>query len=107
MAVSVVREPEAVPIVAELGPDTLAQPESPVAVDPQILAEPMPIDAIEAAARLIARDLAARKAARGYPVPRRRRRIGDEVRGSQEPSISAGSGKTADHAGPSIDWLRP
>ncbi|HEY5488175.1 MAG TPA: hypothetical protein VIK06_11035 [Candidatus Limnocylindrales bacterium] len=114
-AVPIIREPEAIPIETQMPVPAPVEPPVPVAVDPRILAAPLPIDAVEAAARLIARDLAVRKAARTSAVPRRRvrrssdevRRSSDEVRRSPEPSLSAVGGGPADLAKPSIDWLRP
>ena len=98
-AIAIVREPEAVSIQTDMPA---------IAVDPQILAAPMPIDALEAAARFIARDLAARKVARVSAVPRRRvHRSGSDVSRSTEPVLSAVGGREADTVGPSIDWLRP
>jgi hypothetical protein len=105
-AIPVVREPKAIPIEPELPVTGL--PDAPPAVDPRILAAPMPIDAVEAAARLIARNIAARKAVRASAMPRRRgHRSGNDVTPSPEPALSAAGGPPADAAGPSIDWLRP
>ena len=105
-AIPVVREPKAIPIEPELPVTGL--PDAPPAVDPRILAAPMPIDAVEAAARLIARNTAARKAVRASAMPRRRgHRSGNDVAPSPEPALSAAGGPPADAAEPSIDWLRP
>ena len=105
-AIPVVREPRAILIEAELPVTEMRG--APPAVDPRIFAAPMPIDAIEAAARLLARDIAARKAARASAMPRRRvHRSDKDVIPSPEPALSAAGGPAADPAGPSIDWLRP
>jgi hypothetical protein len=107
-AIAIVREPEAVSIHTELAAPVRLEPEAPIAVDPQILAAQMPMDALEAAARFIARDLAARKVARMSAVPRRRgHRSGTEESRSAEPVLAAAGGRQAEPAGPSIDWLRP
>ncbi len=107
-AIPVVREPEAISIEPEMIVPAPDEPQARVAVDPQILAAPMPMDALEAAARLIARDLSARKAARSSAVPRRHgHRPGNDVERSPEPTLTAAGGRPAEPVGPSIDWLRP
>jgi hypothetical protein len=107
-AIAIVREPEAVSIQTESPEPARLEPEAPIAVDPQILAAQMPIDALEAAARFLARDLAARKVARMSAVPRRRgHRSGADESRSAEPVLAAAGGQQADPAGPTIDWLRP
>lgn len=107
-AIAIVREPEAISIQTELPAPARLEPEAPIAVDPQILAAQMPMDALEAAARFIARDLAARKASRMSAVPRRRgHRSGTDESRSAEPVLAAARGRQVDPAGPTIDWLRP
>jgi len=106
-AVPVIREPEAISIETQMPVPAPVEQMVAVSVDPRILAAPMPMDAVEAAARLIARDLAVRKAARMSAVPRRPvRRPSDDIRWSPEPSLAAVGGRQADPVGPSIDWLR-
>ena len=98
-AVPIVREPTAVPIEPEMLPT----------IDPLILAAPMPIDALESAARLMARDFGGGKAQRPVASPRPRTRVpGDDVAAAAaEPSVAGGSRRQPEPAKPSIDWLRP
>ena len=97
-AIPIVREPTAVAIEPEMVPT----------IDPRILAAPLPIDALESAARLIARDFgkgtAPRQGASPQPVTRMPR---SEVAVGVEPSPARAGRRQAEPAEPSIDWLRP
>ena len=96
-AVPIVREPTAVAIEPEMLPT----------IDPRILAAPMPIDALESAARLIARDFGKGRTQRqgASPQPRMEMPGGDVA--PVEPSMAGVGRRQAEPAEPSIDWLRP
>lgn len=93
---------------------------APVAPDPEqarrwLAAASMPLDALEAASRLVARDKAARKrrsAVASSPEPEAREVPEEEPPAQPEPAPSASieiepGEPTADENWPSISWLRP
>jgi hypothetical protein len=97
-AVPIVREPTAVAIEPEMLPT----------IDPRILAVPMPIDALESAARLIARDFGKSTAQRQSASPQPRMQMPrSDVAVGVEPSLAGPGRRQAEPAEPSIDWLRP
>jgi hypothetical protein len=97
-AVPIVREPMAVAIEPEMTPT----------IDPRILAAPMPIDALESAARLIARDFGNGRAQRLGASPQPRMQMpGGDVAVGVEPSLAGATRRQAETVEPSIDWLRP
>ncbi len=87
-AVPIVREPTAVAIEPEMLPT----------IDPKILAAPIPIDALESAARLIDRHFGAPDGPATRP---------DDDLAELEPSLAGVGRQESEAAGPSIDWLRP
>jgi hypothetical protein len=106
--VPVVREPAAVPVEPDASAPTQREPDAIAAVDPRILAAPLPIDAVESAARLMARNLAVRKSGPTSAATRRREHpTDDSLPPPAEPVLTAASGASAEAAAPSIDWLRP
>lgn len=117
-SVAVVREPEAVPVESEPvdvmaveveGPDpVLPEPIVAFSFDPRVLESPMPLDAIEAATRLMARGLAARKERRSAGVVRHLgpRLVTVETQ-SIEPTLSLVGAGADDSDAPTIEWLRP
>jgi hypothetical protein len=97
-AVPIVREPTAVAIEPEMVPT----------IDPRILAAPMPIDALESAARLIARDFGKGRAQRRGASPQPGTKMsGSDVGVGVEPSLAGARRRQVEPAEPSIDWLRP